>query len=94
MLGKYTRTPAQIMRRMTRPANESPTMQDTPHNDPLVEGLAKLLAPSWFHDEWMESGAYPLDNYPDQHIKFRERARERAVKIIELIKEAVNHSKC
>lgn len=66
---------------------ECAKMTDRPHDDPLVEGLAALLAPSWF-GEALSDGSYPLNNYPGQHIRFRYWARERAGKIIDLIKEA------
>lgn len=54
-------------------------------NTTLVNDVAKLIAPEWFNG--VSNGSHPLDNYPEQHLAYQQRARDKAIKIIDLVQE-------
>lgn len=53
------------------------------------EELVLLLGGSWFgktyYDEAQNVEVHLLDNYPEQHVKMRQRARDDAVAFMELL---------
>ena len=46
-----------------------------------IEGMARIISPDWF-------GPCPeaLDNYPDQHLGYQQRAREKAYAVLAIVR--------
>ena len=52
----------------------------------IILEMAKAISPSWWTD-LMPNGDHPLDNYPDQHVFYRETSIEQAKKAYEVVKK-------
>lgn len=50
----------------------------------MVERVAKVLKPEWFT---VIDGVCALDNYPDQHKRYQEDAREQARAVLAAMRE-------
>ena len=57
----------------------------SPNEEELVEAVARRLSPEWF-TPIASNGRHLLDNYPGQHLAYRQQARERAVNLIAMIR--------
>lgn len=51
----------------------------------MVERLARIISPLWFV---VEDGVCGLDNYPDQHKRYQEQARQTAREVLAAMREA------
>ncbi|TXH57917.1 MAG: hypothetical protein E6Q97_03530 [Desulfurellales bacterium] len=54
--------------------------------DAEVEAVARAIMPEWFY--MLDDGRCMLDNYPDQHKHYQERAREYARRAIAALDQA------
>lgn len=53
----------------------------------LVLDVAKLIAPDWWSEHIPDDEVrYPLNNYPGQHLEYREDAMRKAAAIVALCK--------
>jgi len=53
-------------------------------DDDVIERMARLIEPLWFTDD----GSPPIiNNYPDQHLRYQERARQRVREALAGIRE-------
>lgn len=48
----------------------------------MRDAIAQIISPEWFGDQ---NGKHVLDNYPGQHKVHQERARAKAIDIIDFL---------
>lgn len=86
LVGKYTYEQTEV-HEGTPEAFSEPEMNSLDE----VKSIARAIEPTWWgKTEWYEPWScfrHPLDNYPEQHIKYRQRSIDQALKIYKALKE-------